>query len=45
MTEAGAKPRIINTFNTEAEAWDWLNEKVRIEKLTARRIKSQNNKH
>jgi hypothetical protein len=45
MTEAGAKPRIINTFNTEAEAWDWLNEKVRIDKLVARRIKAQKNRH
>ena len=45
MTEAGAKPRIINTVNTEAEAWDWLNEKVRIDKLAARRIKAQKNKH
>jgi hypothetical protein len=41
MAEAGAKPRIINTFNTEAEAWDWVNEKIRIDKLAARRIKAQ----
>jgi hypothetical protein len=45
MTEAGAKPRIINTFNTEADAWDWVNEKMRIDKLAARRIKAQKNKH
>lgn len=44
MTEAGAKPRIINTFNTEAEAWDWLNEKTHIDKLAARRIKGQADK-
>lgn len=44
MTEAGAKPRIINTFNAEAEAWDWLNEKMRIDKLGTRRIKAQKDK-
>jgi hypothetical protein len=31
MTEAGAKPRIISASNTEAEAWDWLHEKMRID--------------
>jgi hypothetical protein len=45
MTEAGAKPRIIDTFNTEAEAWDCLNEKERIGKLAARRIEGQRDKH
>jgi hypothetical protein len=45
MTEAGAEPRIVNTFNTEAEAWDWINEKRRIDKLTARRIEGQKDKH
>jgi hypothetical protein len=45
VTEPGASPRIINTFNTEAEAWDWLNEKLRIDKLAARRAKALKNKH
>jgi hypothetical protein len=44
MTEAGVKPRIVNTFNTEADAWDWVNEKARIDRLAARRIKAQKNK-
>jgi hypothetical protein len=45
MTEPGGEPRIVNTFNTEAEAWDWISEKRRIDKLTARRIESQKDKH
>ena len=44
MTEPGAKPRIIDTFNTEAEAWECLNEKARIDKLTARRIAGEKDK-
>ena len=44
MTELGTKARIIDTFNREAEAWDWVNEKVRVDKLAARRIKAQKNK-
>ena len=45
MTEPGGEPRIVNTFNTEAEAWDWINEKRRIDKLTAHRIEGQKDKH
>jgi hypothetical protein len=41
MTEPGGEPRIVNTFNTEAEAWDWISERRRINKLTARRVESK----
>lgn len=36
MTEPGAKPRIVNTFNTEAEAWEWVNEQRLAAKFAAR---------
>jgi hypothetical protein len=45
MTEPGTKPRIIDTFNTEAEAWECLNEKARIDRLAARRIEGEKDKH
>jgi hypothetical protein len=45
MTVPGGEPRIVNTFNTEAEAWDWISEKRRIDKLTARRIEREKDEH
>lgn len=36
MTEPGAAPRIVNTFNTEAEAWEWANEQRLAAKFAAR---------
>jgi hypothetical protein len=36
MTEPGAAPRIVNTFNSEAEAWEWVNEQRLAEKFSAR---------
>ena len=39
MTEPGAQPRIVNTFNSEAEAWEWVwewvNEQVNFAKFAA----------
>ena len=36
MTEPGAAPRIVNTFNSEAEAWEWVNEQKLAAKFAAR---------
>jgi hypothetical protein len=36
MTEPGAAPRIVNTFNSEAEAWEWANEQRLAAKFSAR---------
>ena len=36
MTAPGSPPRIVNTFNTEAEAWDWVNEQRLAAKFAAR---------
>jgi len=36
MTEPGAQPRIVNTFNSEAEAWEWINEQKNAAKFAAR---------
>ena len=38
MTEAGAEPRIVDTFNTEAEAWEWINEREQLHKSALRRM-------
>jgi len=36
MTEPGATPRILNTFNTEPEAWDWISEQKHVAEFAAR---------
>ena len=36
MTEPGSPPRIVNTFNTEADAWEWANEQRLAAKFAAR---------
>jgi hypothetical protein len=36
MTEPGAAPRIVNTFNSEAEAWEWLNEQRHVDRCARR---------
>ena len=36
MTEPGSPPRIVNTFNSEAEAWEWVNEQRLAAKFSAR---------
>jgi len=33
MTEPGCEPRIINTFNREPDAWEWLTEQQHVEKI------------
>ena len=35
MTEADAEPHIVIAFDTEAEAWDWVNEQQTVDKSTA----------
>jgi hypothetical protein len=35
-TEPGSVPRIVNTFNSEAEAWDWLNEQRHVDRCVRR---------
>ncbi len=36
ITEAGAVPRSLGSFNVEAEAWGWVIEQQRISELTKR---------
>jgi hypothetical protein len=36
MTEPGSAPRIVNTFNSEADAWDWLNEQRHVDRFARR---------
>lgn len=36
MTEPGATPRIVNTFNSEPEAWDWVNEQEHVAEFSSR---------
>ena len=44
MTVAGAKLRIVNTFNTEAEAWDWANEQDVVNKFAVREADGRKDK-
>jgi hypothetical protein len=44
MTGAGAKPRIVQTFNTEAEAWDWINEQETVNKFARHEAKGRKDK-
>jgi hypothetical protein len=36
MTAPGAKPRVVNTFNAEADAWEWLTEQLLVADVAAR---------
>jgi hypothetical protein len=36
MTHGSAEPRIVNTFNSEAEAWEWINEQKQVNKFRLR---------
>jgi hypothetical protein len=36
MTEPGSAPQIVNTFNKEAEAWEWINEQEQVDKFAER---------
>jgi hypothetical protein len=36
LIEPGAVPRIVNTFNTEADAWEWLNEQRHVDRFMRR---------
>lgn len=45
MTESGTQPRIVNTFNSEAEAWEWVNEQKNAAKFAARYEQSLPKKH
>jgi hypothetical protein len=40
MTEPGAPPRIVNTFNKEADAWQWLNAQEQIETFAERLLRN-----
>lgn len=39
MTEPGATPRIVNTFNTEPEARDWISEQEHVAEFAARPLR------
>jgi hypothetical protein len=49
MTEPGTQPRIVNTFYSEAEAWEWIwewvNEQMDVAKFAARYEQCQRDKH
>ena len=36
VTEPGSASRIVNTFNAEAEAWEWINEQRHVERYVRR---------
>jgi hypothetical protein len=36
MIEPGAVPRVVNTFNREADAWDWINEQRYVDRFMRR---------
>jgi hypothetical protein len=36
MTHGSAEPRIVNTFNSEADAWNWINEQKQVNKFERR---------
>jgi hypothetical protein len=36
MTEPGSPPRIVNTFNTESDAWQWLYSQRQVDKIARR---------
>jgi hypothetical protein len=36
MSEPGCPPRIVNTFNSEAAAWEWLNEQRHVDRFERR---------
>jgi hypothetical protein len=39
MTAPGATPRIVNTFNTEPDAWDWISEQEHVANFAARTLR------
>ena len=45
MTQPGARPRIVNTFNSAAEAWEWIwglvNDQNNVHKFAARSAQHQ----
>jgi len=45
MTEPGTAPHIVNTFNSESEAWEWLNERKNTAKFAPRYEQTQQKKH
>jgi hypothetical protein len=36
MIVPGAKPRVVNIFNDDADAWEWLNEQNHVADFAAR---------
>jgi len=42
MTEPGAAPRIVNTFNTESDAWQWLYEQRAVDRIARRLDRNPN---
>jgi hypothetical protein len=45
MTEPGTQPRTVNTFNSEAEAWEWVNEQKNAAKFATQYEQRQRDKH
>jgi hypothetical protein len=44
IAEPERQPRIVNTFNSEAEAWEWSTEQEQIADICARLEKSRQDK-
>jgi hypothetical protein len=42
MREPDATPRIVNTFNKEADAWEWINQQEQCERFASRLSRSPN---
>jgi len=38
------EPRIVNTFNSEAEAWEWINEQKQVNKFEYREVEEGHGK-
>jgi hypothetical protein len=40
MTEPGSASRIVNTFNSEAAAWEWLTEQRHVDRFATRKSRN-----
>jgi len=45
VTEDGGKSRVVNTFNREADAWQWVVEQEHVREICTRIRKAARDKH
>lgn len=43
-TENGGKPRLVNTFNHEADAWEWVTQQEQAQAICERREKGRHDR-